>query len=351
MYSIRQIREKARATLSPELWDYLVGGAGEEVTLRRNRYGFQKLALRAAVLRDVAAADAASTVLGIACATPVFLSPIGSLGLFDARGALASAEAVAQARGLLFYGVHSETSPQEVIARAQGRAAFQLYLRGGLEWRRQQVRLAEELGFAALCVTVDTPVIGLRWRDIENRFDPLSAIDRPNLAGIARADGTAALARATWDDIRALREMTKLPFVLKGIQTVEDAERAVSAGAGAIYVSNHGGRQLDHTRGAIEMLPDIAAAVAGRADILFDGGVMSGTDVVKALLSGASAVGIGKLHGLSLAAGGAEGLVTALALLEREIVSILALLGVTSPAALHPSLLERIDPLPATDAI
>ncbi len=343
--TIRQMVQAGHAKLQDELWDYIAGGSGSEVTLRRNQQALQRYAFRPRVLRDVSQLDPRGSMLGHRLRIPVFLSPIGSLGVFHPEGAKASARAADRFGTMFFYGVHSETPIEEIVTHSSGPLVFQLYLRGGPDWAAEKAALAERLGFKALCVTVDMPVSGRRERDIVNDFEPLAAIRRPNLESAAVDRGYGSLSTRSWKSIEALRQATNLPIIIKGIQTGEDAALAVEAGASVIYVSNHGGRQLDHARAAIDILPEVVAAVAGRCEVVIDGGFTSGADVVKALIVGASAVGIGKLHGLALTVGGQAGVERVLEILEAEILAVLGLLGATSLAELSASYLSRAEPV------
>ena len=214
---------------------------------------------------------------------------------------------------------------------------FQLYVRGDAAWVDDYVQRAVASGFVALCLTVDLDYYGRRERDLAKRYKATARRGAP-------ADHFQA--RFSWADIERLKNKFDIPFILKGIATAEDARIAVEHGIEAVYVSNHGGRQLDHGKGGMGVLPEVVEAVAGRAEIIVDGGFLRGADIVKAMALGANAVGIGRLQGLALGAGGVGALVRALELLEDEMRRCLGLLGVTSCAELDGSYVAPVVPLP-----
>jgi glycolate oxidase len=213
---------------------------------------------------------------------------------------------------------------------------YQLYVRGDAAWVEDHIARAIANNYIALCLTVDLDYYGRRERDLAKRHLTTSRRSNPK---------DHFQARFSWDDVGRLKAKFKFPFILKGIATAEDARIALEHGIGAIYVSNHGGRQLDHGRGSMDVLPEIVAAVAGRAEIIVDGGFMRGADIVKAIALGAHAVGIGRLQGLALGAGGEAALVRMLELLEDEVTRCLGLIGVTSFADLDPSYVTPAEPL------
>ncbi|MDA0180402.1 alpha-hydroxy-acid oxidizing protein [Solirubrobacter phytolaccae] len=320
-----EVTDAARAALPDEVWEYVNGGAGTEVVLRRNRAALDALLLRGRVLRNVSSVRTDTTFLGIPLASPVLLAPIGTIGLFDSGGAASCARAAARAGSAAFISILSTPSLEEVAAAAPDAAlVYQHYIRGDRGWTLELVRRAEAAGYRALCLTVDSPVDGLRERELRLRFDRGAAQAQPNLVG-ARRELQAAV---TWDEVAWLADETALPLVLKGITHPGDAARAIEAGAAAIVVSNHGGRQLDPQPGAIEVLAEVVEA-AGALEVAVDGGFVRGNDVVKALALGARAVLIGRALCLSLAAGGEDALVETLRRLRVETERTLALLGVT----------------------
>lgn len=335
-----EVTDAARAALAPEIWEYVSGGAGTEATLRANRTALDALQLRPRVGRDVSRCGAQTTFLGLPLALPVMLAPIGTIGLFDAGGAATCARAAARAGTASFVSILSVPTLEEVAEAAQAPLIFQHYTRGDRSWTLELFRRVEAAGYAAICITLDSAVDGIRERELRLRFDRGAAQDRPNLGGSDRRELQAAL---SWSELAWLAEQTNLPLVLKGITHPDDAALAVEAGAAAVIVSNHGGRQLDHLPGAIEVLPPVVEAVGDRVEVLVDGGFERGADVVKALALGARAVLIGKAMCFALAAGGEEALVETLLRLRTEIERNLALLGVTAPGELTPAYIRSRD--------
>lgn len=354
--TIPEIIQSARAKLSTQAWDYSFGGADTETTLRRNRTAFEYVALRPRVLRDVRARDASTTFLGHPLSLPVMLAPIGGPQNYDPEGALACARAADQVGTIAFIGTLSSPAMEEVRAGSKGPLMFQLYVRGDREWMKALIQRVERAGFAGLCLTVDSASYGRRERDLHKRFFRGDGGGQPNLAGLPGSDGAGSRdhqAGLTWDDVDWLRETTSLPLMLKGILSPEDAELAVHHGVAVVYVSNHGGRQLDHAPATMDVLPEIVQAVQGRAEVLVDGGFMRGTDVVKAVALGARAVLIGKLMAWALGAGGAAGVARALEILKTEMLVTMANIGVRSvaeigPACVRPSYPPRQAPWPVS---
>lgn len=334
--TLQEIVKAAKQNLAPGPWDYLIGGAETETTLRRNRQALDALAFRPRVLRDVSRIDCASTLLGRRTRIPVMLAPIGSIESFDPGGGASSARAAAE------FGVPQMLSSVcnpglEAVAKAADNfRIFQLYVRGDDAWVDDHVRRAVDHGYGAFCLTVDTACYSRRERDLAKRFVKPWRV---------RASGFDYQAGLTWDHVKRFKDTHDIPLALKGIATAEDAALALDHGIDIVYVSNHGGRQLDHGRGSMEVVPEVVDAVAGRAIVLVDGGFMRGTDVVKAIAMGANAVGIGRLECLGLAAAGVPGLVRALELLEDEIRIALGLLGVARLADLGRSHLHAAAPV------
>ncbi len=331
----QEIIAAARRNLPDNVWHYLTGGAESETTMRRNRYGLDAWAFRSRVLVDVSSIDTATTFLGHKLRIPVMLAPIGSLQSITPEGGLAVARA-AEAFGTLNF-VSSVTQPslEEIAAASRAPKIFQLYVQGDLDWVKAILQRVKQAGYAALCLTVDTAHYGHRERQMMDRWLP------PSRRGV----GYEYRAGLTWDHLDAIKEIGGLPFILKGVATAEDAALAVEHGVSAIYVSNHGGRQLDHNRATIDMLPEIAEAVGGRAQVVLDGGIVRGTDVLKALALGADAVAIGKLQGWGLAAAGQAGLLRVLEILESEIVTTMGLLGITRLDRITAACLSRVEPM------
>jgi len=340
--TLQEIVKAARQNLAPGPWDYLVGGAETETTLRRNRQALDSIALRPRVLRDVSKIDCTASLLGRRIRIPVMLAPIGSIESFDAAGGAGAAQASAE------FGVPQMLSSvcnpglEATAAAADNFRIFQLYVRGDDAWVDEHVKRARDNGYAAFCLTVDTAVYSRRERDLAKRFVKPWRV---------RASGFDYQASLSWDHVKRFKDTHDIPLILKGIATAEDAALACEHGVEAIYVSNHGGRQLDHGRGTMDALPEVVDAVGGRATIMVDGGFLRGTDVVKAIAAGAQCVGVGRLECLGLAAAGPPGLVRALEMLEDEIRIALGLMGASSLAALDRSYLHPAAPVGPAHAI
>lgn len=323
--SNQEIIMAARRNLSQSVWDYLTGGSESETTMRRNRQGLDSLAFRPRILIDVSKIDVSTTFLGHRLRIPVMLAPIGSLQAITPGGGVAVAKAAQEFGTVNFVSSVTQPSLEEIASSSANPKIFQLYVRGDMKWVADILGRVKKAGYAALCLTVDTAYYSRRERQMMNRWLPPSSRDQ------AQRHYQAAL---TWETMDAIKEMAGLPFILKGVATAEDAALAVKHGVQVIYISNHGGRQLDHGRGTVDMLPEIVAAANGRAEIVMDGGILRGSDVLKAVALGAKAVAIGKLQGWGLAAAGQAGLVRVLELLENEISIAMGLLGVRSLAEL-----------------
>lgn len=328
--TLHELVKKARQKLNHDNWDYIVGGTETETTVRRNRLALDTIAFRPRVLRDVSQVDASTRFLGRKLRLPLVLAPIGGLELFAPEGGAASVKAAQQ------FGVaHMLSSVCEpgldAVAQAGPDALrmFQLYTRGDADWVDAIAARAIAAGYGAFCLTVDTAYYSRRERDLAKRHTRSGYMPKREFQ-----------ARLTWSDVARLKAKFDIPLILKGIATAEDAELALEHGVDMIYVSNHGGRQLDHGRGAMEVLPEIVAAVGGRVPVIVDGGFNRGTDIVKALAAGASLVGLGRMQCIGLAAGGVAGLVRMLEILETEIHICLGLLGVNTWGELDASYLH-----------
>jgi glycolate oxidase len=334
--TLHEIVKAARANLSQGPWDYLVGGAETETTLRRNRQALDSIAFRPRVLRDVSKINCTSTLLGKTMRIPVLLAPIGSLESFDPGGGATVARASEEFGVPHMLSSVSAPGLEAVAAAADNFRIFQLYVRGDDAWVDDHVKRAVANGYTAFCLTVDVALYSRRERDLAKRFvKPWRA----------RATGLDYQAGLSWDHVKRFKDTHDVPLILKGIATAEDAALACDHGVEVIYVSNHGGRQLDHGRGAIELLPEVVATVGGRATVIFDGGCLRGTDIVKAVALGAHAVGIGRLQCFGLAAAGQAGLVRVLELLEDEIRICLGLLGVDRLGTLDRSYVHPASPV------
>ncbi len=336
--TLHEFVKAAKTRLSANIWDYLIGGADTETTVKRNRQALDSLAFRPRVLRDVSTIDCRGALLGRSLRLPVLLAPVGSLESFEPGGA-ATAGKAASAFGVPIM-VSSVTQPglEATAQAAAGPKIFQLYVRGEEAWTDDFVRRARDAGYDAFCFTVDTAVYSRRERDIAKRFvKPWRQ----------RATGQFFQAGLNWDHVKRFKDKHDLPLILKGIATAEDADLGCRHGAAAVYVSNHGGRQLDHGRGTMDILPEVVEAVRGRAEIIVDGGFSRGTDVLKAVALGAQAVSLGRLYCYALAAAGEAGVFRMLELLETEIATSLGLLGAARLAALDRSCLHAAAPVAA----
>lgn len=337
--SLQEIVLAARRNLSQHLWDHLSGGSDSETTLLRNRQALDSLALRQRVLVDVSAIDITTTLLGQTLASPVFLAPVGGfVGFVHPEGARNVARAAVAHGTTAFISTAAKPSIEAAAAAVKGPLIFQLYVRADRKWVEDILDRAKATGYRALCVTVDRNYYGRRERDIISRAHVREGFGDPRYQQMLN-----------WNDLIWMKERMKLPLIVKGIATAEDARLSVEHGAEVVYVSNHGGRQLDHAQGSAEVLPEVVEAVEGRAEVLADGGVLRGTDVIKYIALGARAVGVGKLLGWALAAAGEAGLKRMLELMDVEIRTALGLMGVTSLKQLNPSWVRPAQPVrPAT---
>lgn len=337
---LHEFVKAAKNRLDANLWDYLAGATETETTMRRNRMGIDALALRPRVLRDVSEIDTTSTLFGRTVRLPVLLAPVGGLEFLavGANGAVTAGEGASAFGVPLMLSSVSKPGLEDVAAATPGMKIYQLYVRGDASFIEDSIQRARANGYDAFCLTVDTAIYSRRERDIARRFA------KPWRAS-ATGDAQRFQAMLNWDDVKRIRDRhPALPLILKGIATAEDAVIACEHGVEVVYVSNHGGRQLDAGRGSIEVLPEVVKAVAGRAKVWVDGGFSRGTDIVKALCLGAECVGLGRLYCYALAADGAAGVVRLLEILENEFRSALGLLGVTSVAELGPGFVHAAMP-------
>lgn len=343
--TLQEFVTAARDVLDDAPWNYIVGGAETETSQRRNRLAIDSVALRPRVLNDVSQIDLSTSLFGCDTRLPVFLCPVGGLESFDADGALSVAQAASQFGVPMMLSSVSRWPLREVSATSEDLdLVFQLYARTDAAGVDAAVDQAIEHGLPAFCVTVDSAVYSRRERDIVARFvKPWRA----------EGEGEAARYQAAlnWHDISRIRKRFDGPLVLKGIGTAEDAKIAIDHGVDTIYVSNHGGRQLDHVAGSLAVLPEVASEVGRDANVLVDGGFCRGTDIVKALALGADGVGLGRMMCLALAADGAGGVVRMLEILEQELAIAMALLGVCHLSELNDSYVAMAQPLPFDHAL
>ncbi|MBV8669386.1 MAG: alpha-hydroxy-acid oxidizing protein [Candidatus Eremiobacteraeota bacterium] len=357
--TIADLRRLARRRLPRAVFDFIDGGAGDEVTLRDNEAAFRDWVLLPRVAVDVSRRSLRTTILGGASELPLMLAPTGLAGFYWPAGEIAAASAAAAA-GVPFCLSTNSVASVEAVAKAVPECErwFQLYFLKDRAWMQALVKRAKDAGYRALCITVDLAVQGRRERDVRNAFTmPLrphartvldlarrprwlagvlsspprlgnfETSDRSQFTSVAQHVATLFDPSASWDDVARFRDLWSGPVVIKGVLHPDDACKAVAIGADAVMVSNHGGRQLDHVPAPISVLPDIVAAVSGRAEVILDGGVRRGTDILKALALGASACSIGRAFLWGLAAGGREGVGRAIAILRDELDNAMTLLG------------------------
>lgn len=318
--TLHEIVSAAHKALDRNLWDYIIGGTATETTVARNRQALDSIAFRPRVLRDVSSITGGKSFLGQNVRLPVMLAPVGGLASIAKDGNIASARA-ATAFGVPYILSSVNTVGLEKVANvAPGPRIFQLYTRGDDAFVDDHVRRAKASGYDAFCITVDSALYSRRERDIAKRYAKPWRGDTP---------GMEYQASFSWENVRRLKDRHQVRLILKGIGTREDASIACALGVDGVYVSNHGGRQLDHGLGSMEVLPEIVEEVAGRAMIMVDGGICRGTDVVKAIALGADMVGIGRLYCYGLGAAGQAGVERVLELLEIEVIECLGLLGAT----------------------
>ena len=332
--TMHEIIVAARNNTSRSVWNYVTGAAETETTLRRNRHCLDSHALRPRILRDVRHIDTGATFLGHKLRIPCLLAPIGSLQTLTAEGGIAVAKAAAEFGTINLVSTVTEPTLENIAQATDHPKVFQIYIRGDEVWVDDLIDRARDSGYAALCLTVDSAYYGRRERQLIAGWRPPS---------IKRYGEELRIHQAglTWEWMDRMRERGELPFILKGIQTAEDAEIAIEHGIDVIYVSNHGGRQLDQGDGTLEILKEVVAVAKGKAEIVVDGGFVRGTDVLKALAIGADVVALGRYQGWALAAGGQPALVRALEIMEAEIRNAMGLIGVSSLDQLNPGFVKE----------
>ncbi|MFE0156624.1 alpha-hydroxy acid oxidase [Nonomuraea sp. NPDC059007] len=334
VFNLRDFEDMAREKLDPVFYDYFASGAQDEVTLAANEAAFRRLALVPRILRGHGPPQLAGRVLGCESSMPVLLAPTAFHRLAWPEGEAATARAAREA-GVIMIAAMLSTITIEEIAAAGGTLWFQLYIQPDLGFTKSLVRRAEAAGCRALVVTVDSPALGRNERGDRNDFHDLPpGIFCANMRGDGNVRQVRLSPEISWRHVEWLCGETQLPVLLKGVLHPADAAQAVDCGVDGLIVSNHGGRQLDTTPATIDRLPVIADVVGGRVPLLLDGGVRRGTDVVKALALGASAVALGRPVLWGLAVGGADGVARVLSLLRGELENALTLCGADSPGAL-----------------
>jgi L-lactate dehydrogenase (cytochrome) len=374
--NVEDLRARARRRLPRVVFDYIDGGAEGEVTLRENTRVFEEVTFRPRQAVAVPHCELATDVLGHPVSVPFLLAPVGSSRMFYPRGECVAAREAGKAGTIYTLSTLSGCRLEEVREATTGPAWYQVYLTGGRDVARGAIARAKAAGFSALVITIDTPVAGLRERDVRNGSSELLSrrpwtmlphvpqlLSRPRwlidflgdgglmqfpnieIAGqgpMPYADISAQLEATvvTWDDLRWIRDMWTGPVIVKGVLTAEDAQRAAAEGVQGIVVSNHGARQLDGVSPTLRALPEVVAAVNGRCEVLLDGGVRRGSDVVKALCLGAKAVLIGRAYAYGLGAAGGPGVARVIDILRADVTRTLKLLGCGSVAALNRSYVD-----------
>jgi L-lactate dehydrogenase (cytochrome) len=371
--NIEDLRRAARRRLPRAVFDYIDGGADGEITLQGNCRVFDTVAFRPRSAVAVPQVDLRTSVLGTPIAMPLIFAPVGSSRLFYPRGEEVAARVAGQAGTIYTLSTLSGCRLEDVAAASGGTVWYQLYLLGGRDAALASMARARAAKFSALVVTIDTPVAGLRERDVRNGVKELASrkllsmlphlpqiLARPGwLAGMLGdgglmsfpnvvvpgqgpmpyADVGAALEQSvvSWPDLRWIRDAWQGPIVIKGVHTADDARKAVDAGASAIVVSNHGGRQLDGVAPTLRVLPEVVEAAGSRVEVLIDGGIRRGGDIAKAVCLGARAVLAGRAYAYGLGAAGGDGVARAIAILRADLTRALKLLGCASVNSLDGS--------------
>jgi 4-hydroxymandelate oxidase len=328
--ALHEFEPEARQRLPLAVYEYIAGGAGDEHSVRANEDNYQRIFLRPRVLRFTGPADLGQQLLGKLLPAPILLAPAAYQRLMHPEGELASVRGAARHGVPFVLSSNATVSIEEAMAVPGARCWFQLYVQGDRGFTRDSIARVEAAGCEAVCVTVDTPVLGVRPRQLRAGFNIPSDVSLPHAARLRATSDPGRHSAVTWRDVDWLRSVVKTRLLLKGILHPADAELAIRAGVDGIVVSNHGGRNLDTIIPAIEALPDITQRVTGRVPVLIDGGIRHGTDALKALLRGANAVLIGRPYLYALAVGGADGVSRCLSLLIEELRLAMALVGAAS---------------------
>jgi isopentenyl diphosphate isomerase/L-lactate dehydrogenase-like FMN-dependent dehydrogenase len=374
--NIEDLRRAAKRRLPRVVFDYIDGGAEDEWTLRANCHAFEAVTFCPRCAVAVPSCDLRTVILGTSLPMPLMFAPVGSCRLMYPRGEEAAARAAGRAGIIYTLSTLSGCRLEDVAVASEGPVWYQLYLLVGRDCALAAIERARKTGFSALVVTIDTPVAGIRERDLRNGAQELLSgklgamlpfvnqlLRKPRWLAAFLADGglmrfenvvipgkgpmlyadvTAALEQSvvTWEDLSWIRQAWNGPIVIKGIHTADDARRAVDDGADALVVSNHGGRQLDGVAPTLQILPEIAANVGDRIEVLLDGGIRRGSDIVKALCLGARAVMVGRAYAYGLGAAGGAGVTRAIEILRADLTRTLKLLGCASVAQLDRSYVD-----------
>jgi isopentenyl diphosphate isomerase/L-lactate dehydrogenase-like FMN-dependent dehydrogenase len=374
--NIEDLRRAAKRRLPRVVFDYIDGGAEDERTLRANCHAFEEVTFRPRCAVDTPACDLRVSMLGGSLSMPLILAPVGSSRLMYPRGEEAAAGAAGVAGIAYALSTLSGCRLEDVVAASKGPLWYQLYLIGGRDCALSAIERAKAAGFSALVVTIDTPVAGMRERDLRNGVKELLSdnlgsklpfvsqllikprwltrfladgglmkfqnVVIPGNGPMLYADVAAALEDSvvTWEDLKWIQRAWRGPIVIKGIHTADDARRAVDVGANALVVSNHGGRQLDSVAPTLRVLPEVVSSVGDQIEVLLDGGIRRGSDIVKALCLGARAVMVGRAYAYGLGAAGGAGVARAIEVLRADLIRTLKLLGCPSVTELDRSYLD-----------
>jgi isopentenyl diphosphate isomerase/L-lactate dehydrogenase-like FMN-dependent dehydrogenase len=322
-----EFEDLAKERLPKEEYDYIAGGATDEISVDRNRKAYESWALRPRVLRDVSTLDLSTTVIGTKVNLPVLIAPCGGHKRAHPEGESATYRAAAACGTIFAVSANSNVPFEELARAAEGHLWLQLYPFRDREVTKDWLRCAKESGYEAICVTLDSQWPPKRERNIRNNYQRGRGTNRAHTEEKSRRGGAGSDPAATWKDLEWIKSASNLPVVAKGIMTGEDVESCADAGADAVIVSNHGGRHLDNTLATIEVLSEAVAAAKGRTEVLLDGGIRRGADVVKALAMGAKAVFIGRPLFWGLALGGEHGVIRVLEILREEIEITMAKCG------------------------
>lgn len=328
--SLREFEERARQCMSLMAYEYVASGAGDENTMRWNREAYDRIMLRPRILEDASVLDTSVSLFGRVMPFPILLAPTAYQKVLHPRGELETALGAGAARATFLVSSATNVAIEEISREATSPLWFQLYVQSDRGFTRDLVKRVEDVGCEALCVTVDTPVLGARNRQARAGFELPAGVTTPHLYDIgARGQKIMTTHRTgvTWKDLEWLCSVARVPVLFKGILSADEAERAIEVGADGIIVSNHGGRNLDTTPATIDALPEVADVVAARVPVLIDGGIQRGTDVLKAIAMGATAVMIGRAYCFALAAGGANGVRRAVEILTNELEMAMRLVG------------------------
>jgi len=340
--TISELEPLARARLDASAWDYYAGGAGDELTLADNRRAWDRLRLRPRVLVDVSRVDLATTAFGSSLAHPIVVAPTAAHDLAHPDGERATARGAAAGGGLMTLSTISSAPMEEVAAAAPGAPRwFQLYAPSDRTLCEALVRRAADAGYAAVAVTVDLPLPGNRERDLRNDFAVELGVHLPPDQPVDPDTGVVVLPTMDWEWLAWLRSVCPIPLVAKGILRADDAERAVDAGCDGVWVSNHGGRQLDTSIATADALPEVVEIVGGRALVMVDGGVRRGIDALKAVALGADLVAVGRPVLWGLAIDGADGVQRVIGILRDELSLAMALAGCRSIGEVTSDLVRR----------